>query len=66
MKLFHLTEVHQLKGDYNKDKKIPGWKPAVSFKVLIQMIADSDLRALKQQMGNMLGQSDPGGPNRSN
>jgi GDPmannose 4,6-dehydratase len=40
------AEVHQLKGDYSKGKKILGWKPTVSFKELVQMMVDADLKVL--------------------
>ena len=38
------AEVHQLKGDYIKGKEILGWEPKVSFKELIQMMVDADLK----------------------
>jgi GDPmannose 4,6-dehydratase len=38
------AEVHLLKGDYSKGKKILGWEPTVSFKELIQMMVDADLK----------------------
>ena len=41
------AEVHQLKGDYSKGKKMLGWEPAVSFKELIQMMVEADLEAFK-------------------
>jgi GDPmannose 4,6-dehydratase len=31
-------------GDYSKGKKILGWEPAVSFKELIQMMVEADLK----------------------
>jgi GDPmannose 4,6-dehydratase len=49
------AEVHLLKGDYSKGKKILGWEPTVSFKELIQMMVDSDLRALTSRTTNMSG-----------
>ena len=42
------AEVQILKGDYSKGKKILGWKPTVSFKGLIEMMVDSDLKYLKK------------------
>jgi GDPmannose 4,6-dehydratase len=42
------AEVHQLQGDYSKGKKILGWEPAVSFKELIQMMVDADLKYLSK------------------
>jgi GDPmannose 4,6-dehydratase len=38
------AEVHLLKGDYSKGKKILGWEPTVSFKELIQMMVEADLK----------------------
>ena len=43
---FRPAEVHLLKGDYSKGKKILGWEPTVSFKELIRMMVDSDLKHL--------------------
>ena len=45
-KFFRPAEVHQLKGDCSKGKKILGWEPTVSFKELIRMMVDSDLKHL--------------------
>jgi len=42
------AEVQILMGDYSKAKKILGWKPTVSFKGLIEMMVDSDLKYLKK------------------
>ena len=42
------AEVQLLMGDYSKAKKILGWKPTVSFKGLIEMMVDSDLKYLKK------------------
>jgi GDPmannose 4,6-dehydratase len=44
------AEVHQLTGDYTKGKKILGWDPKVSFKDLVQMMVDADLKYLKQNV----------------
>ncbi len=38
---------HLLKGDYSKGKKILGWQPTVSFKELVQMMVDADLKYLR-------------------
>ena len=43
-KFFRPAEVHQLKGDYSKGKKILGWEPTVSFKELIRMMVEADLK----------------------
>jgi GDPmannose 4,6-dehydratase len=41
---FRPAEVHLLKGDYSKGKEKLGWEPAVSFKELIQMMVEADLK----------------------
>lgn len=45
--LFRPAEVHELKGDSSKAKKILGWKPKVSFEELVKMMVDADLKRLK-------------------
>jgi GDP-D-mannose dehydratase len=42
-----VAEVHLLKGDYTKGKKILGWEPTVSFKELVQRMVDADLKYLR-------------------
>ncbi len=39
------TEVDQLVGDASKAKRKLGWAPKVSFKELITMMVESDLKA---------------------
>jgi len=46
-KFYRPAEVLLLKGDYSKGKKILGWEPTVSFKELVQMMVDADLRYSK-------------------
>ena len=41
---FRPAEVHQLTGDYSKGEKILGWKPTISFKELIQIMVEADLK----------------------
>ncbi|MEJ5307233.1 MAG: GDP-mannose 4,6-dehydratase [candidate division WOR-3 bacterium] len=48
--LFRPAEVDQLVGDYSKAKKILGWEPTVSFKELVNMMVDSDLENLKNNV----------------
>ena len=43
-RFFRPAEVHQLKGDCSKGKKILGWEPTVSFKELIRMMVEADLK----------------------
>lgn len=48
MKHFRPAEVEHLIGDAAKANKVLGWKPEVSFKELVAMMVDSDLKLLKQ------------------
>ncbi|MEO0299124.1 MAG: GDP-mannose 4,6-dehydratase [candidate division WOR-3 bacterium] len=48
--LFRPAEVDQLVGDYSKAKKILGWEPTVTFKELVNMMVDSDLKNLKNNV----------------
>ena len=45
--LFRPAEVHELKGDSSKAKKILGWKPKVDFEELVKMMVDEDLKRIK-------------------
>jgi GDPmannose 4,6-dehydratase len=51
-RFFRPAEVHLLRGDYSKGKKVLGWEPTVSFKELVQMMVDADLGSLKHQITN--------------
>lgn len=44
---FRPAEVHLLKGDYSKAKRILGWKPDTNFEGLVKMMVDADLEKLK-------------------
>jgi len=44
-RLFRPAEVQQLKGDYTKGKEKLRWEPTVSFKELVKMMVDGDLKA---------------------
>lgn len=46
-KLYRPAEIHELKGDFSKARKNFGWQPTVSFKELIEMMLDTDLKLLK-------------------
>ncbi|MFA4889238.1 MAG: GDP-mannose 4,6-dehydratase [Candidatus Omnitrophota bacterium] len=41
------AEVHLLKGDYSKAKRILGWRPTVKFQELVKMMVEADLARLK-------------------
>ena len=38
------NELHYLKGDYSKSKKILGWKPKVKFKELVKIMMENELK----------------------
>jgi GDPmannose 4,6-dehydratase len=48
-KYFRPTEVDYLMGDSSKARRILGWKPETSFKQLVHMMVDSDLRKAQQE-----------------
>ncbi len=45
--LYRPSEIHELRGDFNKARKQLGWEPKVSFRELIQMMVDADMRAIR-------------------
>jgi len=48
-KFYRPAEVNLLIGDYNKAKKILGWKPKTLFKDLVKMMIESDLERLSSK-----------------
>jgi GDPmannose 4,6-dehydratase len=46
-KFFRPAEVHQLRGDYSKAKRILGWEPSVCFEELLNMMVLSDMNNRK-------------------
>lgn len=46
-RLHRPMDVHQLRGDCRKAKKELGWKPRVTFKQLVKVMVDADLRRWK-------------------
>ena len=46
-KLLRPTEIKELKGDYSKAKEELGWEPKTSFKELIELMVDEDLKRFK-------------------
>jgi len=42
--LFRPAEVHELKGDYSKARRVLGWKPKVKFEELVKMMVEEDLK----------------------
>jgi len=45
--LFRPAEVHELKGDCTKARKVLKWKPKVDFEGLVKMMVDADLKRAK-------------------
>ena len=43
------AEIYELRGDSSKAKEKLGWEPRVSFRELVQMMVDADLKTLKHQ-----------------
>jgi len=52
---FRPTEVDCLKGDCSKAKKLLKWKPKVSFKELVHMMVDSDMKIVEQELYGIKG-----------
>lgn len=48
-KFYRPNEVNHLLGDPSKAKKILGWEPKVTFKELVEMMVDSDLKLANQE-----------------
>ncbi len=46
------AEVDLLVGDYSKARALLGWKPEVTFKELVGMMVDSDIKKLKNECSN--------------
>ncbi len=48
------AEVDLLIGDYSKAKKVLKWEPKTSFKELVKMMVEADLKLVEQQKKNMV------------
>jgi len=48
-KYFRPNEVNHLLGDYSKAKKHLGWKPETSFKDLVKMMVENDLKLAERE-----------------
>ncbi len=46
--LYRPSEVHILQGNYNKAKKILGWKPKIKFSELVKMMVEADIKSFKK------------------
>lgn len=49
-KFFRPAEVDLLMGDASKARKILGWSPSVSFQELVTMMAENDLREVREKI----------------
>jgi GDPmannose 4,6-dehydratase len=49
-KFFRPAEVHTLRGDAAKARRILGWTPTVSFADLIRMMVDADLARVRREL----------------
>ena len=49
-KLFRPAEINTLRGDASKARRILGWEPRISFAELIQMMVDTDLKRVRQEL----------------
>ena len=48
-KFYRPTEVDILQGDYSKSRNILGWEPKTSFRELVKMMVESDLKKLQKR-----------------
>lgn len=48
-KLYRPAEINELRGDFSRAKKKLGWESKVSFKELIQMMMEADIKAIENQ-----------------
>lgn len=53
-RFFRPAEIYELRGDYTKAKKVLGWEPTVSFKELVQMMVNADVKPLKCQKSEIV------------
>jgi GDPmannose 4,6-dehydratase len=49
--LYRPAEVHVLRGDYRKARRVLRWKPSVSFNDLVRMMVDADIERVQMQQG---------------
>ena len=47
---FRPNEIHHLKGDYKKAKKLLNWKPKISFSQMIKEMVAYDLAVLEKEL----------------
>jgi len=49
-RFYRPAEIYELRGDFSKARRKLGWEPTTSFKDLVQLMVEADLKAVKQQM----------------
>jgi GDPmannose 4,6-dehydratase len=49
--LYRPAEVHELRGNAAKARRVLGWKPRVNLSKLVQMMVDADVARLREQRG---------------
>lgn len=47
--LIRPAEIYDLRGNYDKAKKVLGWKPKTTFEELVQIMVDSEINKIKQK-----------------
>lgn len=48
-RFYRPAEVNDLRGDFSKAREKLGWEPKISFKELVQMMVDTDMKAFKNK-----------------
>jgi GDPmannose 4,6-dehydratase len=46
-KLYRPAEIHELRGDASKARRVLGWEPSTSFERIVEIMVDADMRALR-------------------
>ncbi len=57
-KLFRPAEINTLRGDAAKARSVLGWKPAVTFPKLVQMMVDADLKRVRKEIADAKSESE--------
>jgi GDPmannose 4,6-dehydratase len=47
------AEVDQLVGDASKARRVLGWEPSVRFEQLVQLMVDTEMRRLGEELGRL-------------
>jgi GDPmannose 4,6-dehydratase len=57
--LLRPAEVHRLRGDYSKAKRVLGWRPRTAFEQLVWLMVDEDLARLQANAHDTAGLQQP-------